>query len=103
MKQKKLKIQPIVNSDGMNRLKYPYYIDNQCNVLRQDFWNGKPKKCIGFCYKGKQEIKVLIQDIFANPNIAKNIINRKLYPIFLDDTGEIYNLSEGKFRCTFVN
>lgn len=103
MKNKKLKIQPVVSKNVFDKVPYPYFVDEFCQVLRQDFWQGKPKVCMGFCHKGKQKLAVSIQDIFEKPEMAKTIINRKLYPVFIDNDGHVYNLADGKFRCSFVN
>lgn len=50
-------------------LPYPYHIDKNGLVGRQDFWKGRPFKLIGFAKSNKiNKINLIFEDWFKNPN-----------------------------------
>ena len=80
------KLQPAERDDGT--LPYPYFIDEQGLVGRQDFWNGKPYKLIGFQPKPKTGVMkgtIDIKIFFEDPQKAVG-----MYPIFADTEDTYY-------------
>lgn len=74
----KIKIQP--QELGNGTLPYPYWIDDDNAVGRQDFWKGKPYRLIGFCKKLEAgAIDLYIRKWRENPEKAIG-----MYPIFAD-------------------
>lgn len=58
-------------------LPYPFFIDENRKVGRQDFWKGKPLKLIGFSKKSEAgKIDVYFRDFWEKPKVAI-----KKYPI----------------------
>ena len=85
-----IKIQPKQRQD--KTLPYPYFIDEQGLVGRQDFWKGRPYKLVGFNGKPKTGIdgKTIDLDIFLkDPQKAVG-----LYPIFEHENGEWYTYED---------
>jgi len=79
----RIKIQPEQTGSS---LPYPYFISENGDVGRQDFWRGKPLKLIGFDKTPNAHVGVLgLEDFFKEPEKAIG-----LYPIFLHADGEWY-------------
>ena len=78
-KEKVIRIQPKSRPD-MTR-PYPYFIDEQGFVGRQDFWKGEPFQLIGFSPTPEQEFdekQIDLSTFLQNPKIAIG-----MYPIFV--------------------
>ncbi len=77
----RIKIQP-QELDDMT-LPYPYFINEDGSVGRQDFWKGNPKKLIGFSAQPSTgSILVFRNMFFEKPEAAVG-----LYPVFEADDG----------------
>lgn len=63
-----------ITDDGteLQRLPYPYHVDEEGNVQRQDFWKGDPSGIIGFQNRADvQRVNLLWDDFVAgDPNAA---------------------------------
>ena len=71
--------------DFNSTLPYPYFIDEEGFVGRQDIWKGKPYKLLGFHDKPVAgDIKLRFSD-FKN-NIKKAI---GMYPVFINKNNSI--------------
>lgn len=74
-----IRIQPRQRPDGT--LPYPFFIDENGRVGRQDFWKGNPIKLIGFDIspedQGKSKKTVSLKEFLADP-----IKCLRMYPIF---------------------
>ena len=74
----KIKIQPKELKDFT--LPYPYFIDKDGYVGRQDFWKGKPYKLLGFSKEAKAgKIELNFVSFWKKPSQAVN-----MYPVFAD-------------------
>jgi len=79
MKKQVIRIQP---EEDNGTLPYPYFINEEGFVGRQDFWKGKPYKLIGFSPIPKQEFdkrQIDVSTFFESPKKAIG-----MYPIFAD-------------------
>lgn len=66
-------------------LPYPYHIEEDGKVGRQDFWRGTPYSLIGF-QRGRREVVVLAaEDFVRDPDKALG-----LCAVFLDEDGSIW-------------
>ena len=65
---------------------YPYHIDSDGNVLRQDFWRGDPSRLIGFQATREQHVDLFYTDWFKGE--ADAVVG--MYPVFVTDQGEMY-------------
>lgn len=80
---KSLTIQPDPN-DVMKPLPYPFHVDEQGLVQRQDFWKGKVYRVIGFQdVLERQRIDLHWSDAWANPELT---IGR--YVVTSDEDGQ---------------
>ena len=76
---KTITIQPKEQLDGT--LPYPFHISREGSVMRQDFWQGKPEKLIGFNDKPvANDIKVSVKEFWKKPDIAI-----AMYPVFSNE------------------
>jgi hypothetical protein len=67
-------------------LPYPFHIDDDGSVLRQDFWRGEPARLLGF--QSTQEHRV---DLFAHEWLATtDEAPEGWYPVFQDSDGGIW-------------
>jgi hypothetical protein len=97
-----LKIQPI-EENVMNSEPYPWYVkEGKCSltaeVMRQDYWSGKPFKFLGFARKGIHEVFICPGDVFGR----KRINFKNVDSVFQDDAGEFWSCSL-PCRLEFVN
>lgn len=70
-----LRVQPRADLDG--HLPYPLFVGKDGSVGRQDFWNGKPERVIGFAPSADiQELPVRWADAWETPERAVG-----LYPV----------------------
>ncbi len=77
-KEKRIKIQPAEMLD--RTLPYPYFIDKDGLIGRQDFWKGKPYKLLGFSKMPKTgSMKLSFKDFWKEPKKAIG-----MYPVFTD-------------------
>lgn len=76
--KKKIKIQPQEIDDGT--LPYPYFIDNEGLVGRQDFWKGNPYRLLGFSKMPEAGDMELSFEYFWK--IPEKAIG--MYPVFAD-------------------
>lgn len=73
-----IKIQPQEQEDLT--LPYPYFIDKDGSVGRQDFWKGKPAKLLGFSFMPKAgKIDLSFKDFWSKQKLALG-----LFPVFAD-------------------
>lgn len=90
-KMKTLILQPKTRANG--QMPYPYFIEEDGNVGRQDFWKGEPLKLIGFDINpsdhGMSNKSVDLSDFIRDPEIAVN-----MYPIFEHKDGEWYTYED---------
>ena len=63
-------------------LPYPFFIDKEGMVGRQDFWKGKPEKLIGFQKANEINIDLSFGEFWKCPKKAVG-----LYPVFLHKNG----------------
>ncbi len=82
----RIKIQPRELSNGT--LPYPFFVDEDGMVGRQDFWKGNPKKFIGFSEEPKAgDIKYARVQYF-NMKVTPEVSG--MYPVFERDDGSWY-------------
>lgn len=75
----RIEIQPKELKD--KTLPYPYFIDKNALVGRQDFWRGKPYRLLGFSCKARTgEMDIMFKDFWKNPKLAL-----EKYPVFSDN------------------
>lgn len=77
-KKVSITLQPEERSNGV--LPYPYFIDEQGFVGRQDFWKGEPYRLIAFnseCVQGVGKRMVRFDEFLADPQLAVG-----MYPVF---------------------
>ena len=79
-------------------LPYPFHLDADGNVLRQEFWRGEPVKLLGFQYSpDAQEIGLLAEDwlptaaSYHSSNVVGPTAVVGLWPVFLDADGSIWS------------
>jgi hypothetical protein len=69
-------------------LPYPFHIDADGSVLRQDFWKGEPSRLIGFQENADvQKVDLLAETWLASDDEAPE----GWYPVFMDDDGGFWN------------
>jgi hypothetical protein len=69
-------------------LPYPFHIDAEGNVLRQDFWRGEPSRLLGFQEKRDvQHVDLRVEDWLATDDDAPE----GWYPVFVDADGTLWN------------
>lgn len=96
--EKMLKIQP-QNASSSPRL-YPFYCNPKGEIQHQDFWNGRPKRCIGFVLPSSRfNIAVHIDQVQAE---LKRVQNKNMLPVFMDKDGGIYTLKE-QVKVEFID
>lgn len=79
-------IHPAAKSD---QKPYPFHIEPDGTVGRQDFWNGNPSRLVGFQHDTDvQQVDVDLDDFLANPESAVGC-----YPVFFGDQDGLYNLT----------
>lgn len=79
---------PLGEYDVYKPVPYPYHIDAEGNVLRQDFWRGDPSRLIGFQEdRDVQQVDVLAGDWFKGE--PEDVIG--MYPVFVTSDGQMYN------------
>lgn len=71
---KMIRLQPsafvdqIVDDHELTRLPYPFYVDYDGNVGRQDFWRGSPARVVGFVRDlARQEVDLWWQEAAKDP------------------------------------
>ncbi|MFS0885273.1 hypothetical protein [Aeromicrobium sp. 179-A 4D2 NHS] len=78
-------IQP-KTGDNLSR-PYPFHIEEDGTVGRQDFWNGTPEKLVGFQNDADvQHVDVPVREFLADPDVAVG-----KYPVFIDADGSMWN------------
>lgn len=76
--------------DVRKPLPYPWHINRDCSVARQDFWKGQPDRLAGFqTSRDKQVINVLAQDWVDSDNIDVT----GMFPVFINSDGSMWNSS----------
>lgn len=71
-------VQPSPRIDGLSdtgqertQLPYPFHVEQDGSVLRQDFWRGDPKRVVGFQRDlAKQQIDLYWSDAWKDPEQA---------------------------------
>lgn len=82
-----IKIQPTAYVNRL--LPHPYYINMDGGMVeRQDFWNGKPLRLIGFSDRLSKDVyySITFEQFKQDYDLC---IER--YPIFIDNKDNIYN------------
>lgn len=78
---KTITIQPKEQADFT--LPYPFHINEDGSVGRQDFWKGKPQRLLGFNDKPEMgDIKLFVKEFWKRPKLAIG-----MYPVFKKKTG----------------
>lgn len=76
-------LQPGDPADVHTPLPYPFHVDADGFVGRQDFWKGRVHKVVGFVDEpGSQTFSLLWRDAVANPQAAVG-----KYVVTADDSG----------------
>lgn len=87
-KVRSISIQPAPTKDDPLKLPYPYHIDSDGNVGRQEFWRGHPAKLVGFAKRPKAgEVDVEFDDFWMVPEVSVD-----LYPVFENADGGMFTL-----------
>ncbi len=69
-------------------LPYPFHIDAEGNVLRQDFWRGEPERLVGFQEKADvNHVDLRVQDWLATGDEAPE----GWHPVFVDADGTMWS------------
>lgn len=74
------------------RLPYPFFIEENGNVGRQDFWRGKPLRLQGFNptrVSGVVEGTIGLEDFFKDPQRAVG-----MYPIMEHEGGDFFTYGD---------
>jgi hypothetical protein len=82
------------------QLPYPFHIDEEGNVLRQDFWNGEPSRVIGFSPIEESrfhEDQIDVTEFLKDPNTAIG-----MYPIMEHADGKWFTYKD-KIESVSVN
>jgi hypothetical protein len=70
-------------------LPYPYHVDHDGNVGRQDYWKGNPAQLAGFLSDlDVHEVDLLHADFWLAPQAAVG-----MYPVFIRADGSMFNLT----------
>lgn len=85
-----IRIQPREREDGT--LPYPFFINADGNVGRQDFWKGRPLKLVGFNGKPNTGVDSKTIDLKLFLEKPKRAIG--LYPIFEHKDGEWFTYKD---------
>ena len=83
---KRYRIQQEEMSNGT--LPYPYFIDENGMVGRQDFWKGNPSRLLGFSSKpvvGDMDIRCFLKEPLTPESMKAGVGN---YPVFSNEDGE---------------
>lgn len=79
---------PTGEYDVHKPLPYPYQIDADGSVLRQDFWRGEPARLLGFQQDADvQQVDLLAEDWLATEDSAP----AGWHPVFMDADGGMWN------------
>lgn len=70
-------------------LPYPYFLDRNGKVGRQDFWKGEPLRLICFAKKGKAKSSLTFEEFTQAPEKAV-----KLYPVFEHVDGKWFTYTD---------
>lgn len=90
---------PKAEYDPKLPLPYPYHIDDEGNVQRQDFWKGSPARLLGFQHGGVQRISLTFRDWMAGD--ADAAIG--LCPVFIDEPTQLDKAALAKDRNPEAN
>lgn len=78
----RIKLQPQELPDMT--LPYPYFVEEDGSVGRQDFWKGNPKKLLGFSAEPVAgQINKTLAELFDDPWMCQGF-----YPVFENADGE---------------
>lgn len=81
MSEKIITIQPQHRDDGV--LPYPFHIEEDGSVGRQDVWHGNPERLVGFQKSAKrQDVDLPLSAFLADPQKAKG-----MFPVMEDSKG----------------
>lgn len=68
---------------------YPYHIEPDGAVQRQDFWRGDPKVLLGFQRdRNRQVVAITTREWFEGPAAA--VVG--MYPVFADSEGGMFSM-----------
>lgn len=86
-----IKLQPssftdqIVDGHELTKLPYPFYVEEDGSVQRQEFWKGDPYRVIGFQKDlARHEIDLLWQDATKDP---QQVVG--MYVVTADEKGDM--------------
>ena len=94
-----LVIQPEEN-DVNKPLPYPWYVNENGIIQKQEFWKGDPKSLVGFTPPGQQEIIITRAELFKDKSKLDEC--KKLHPVLCTEKGKFYSITR---ECTlkFIN
>lgn len=78
---------PTAEYDPKLPLPYPWHIENDGAVGRQDFWHGTPSRLVGFQTGDVQRVTLTTEAWMAGDADAAV----GLHPVFVDDDGDMWN------------
>lgn len=78
---------PAAPYDPKLPLPYPFHIEDDGSVARQDFWRGDPAKLVGFQRGNVQRVVLTVEDWIAGD--ADAAVGLK--PVFVDSDGDLWN------------
>lgn len=73
--------------DVLKPLPYPYHVNEDGSIARQDFWRGEPARLLGFQVKADEQVV----DVFAAEWLSDDVNVDGMYPVFMDADGTIWN------------
>lgn len=73
--------------DVRKPLPYPFHIEDDGSVARQDFWRGEPARLAGFQRTEEQHVDVFAADWLADDSIDVT----GMFPVFIDADGGMWN------------
>lgn len=73
--------------DVRKPLPYPFHINDDGSVDRQDFWRGTPARLAGF----QRESDVQHVDVFAHDWLSGDVDVEGMFPVFIDNGGGMWS------------
>jgi hypothetical protein len=73
--------------DVMKPLPYPFHVEPDGSIARQDFWRGEPLRLLGFQHHANRHTV----DESAEAWLAGEVEVGGMYPVFLDADGTMWN------------
>ncbi|WP_248582563.1 hypothetical protein [Nocardioides sp. InS609-2] len=74
--------------DVRKPLPYPYHVEADGSIARQDYWRGQPARLAGFQRQADvQHVDVLAETWLADPDL--DVVG--MFPVFIDEDGSMWN------------